>query len=488
MMFSYVDQHLPPIAIPETEQQRRALRDRILKVVGLEDLAKRGPVRWISKGRIERDTYRIEKILIETYPGMMVPGLVYVPNKLAGTAPAMISIPGHVYCEGKASDSVQARCVNLARRGIIALTYDYIDTGERNTGANACASMPYGGGNDHGLKGFSYTSGTPTGLEILDGVRAVDYLYTRPDVDRSRLGFTGESGGSNSTYWVSALDERVKLAVPVCSVTTFDYWIRNDRNWDWHQRPAGIRRIAEIPTLLALIAPRPLLVIGSLRGTDSEEFPFDQTEEAVRRACRAYELSGARQNIEIWESSTSHGYQQDKRERMYAFVEKHFLHRGRRRFRRTGVRSGAAARPGVRPARRQQDHGRYLCGVAAPAHARSAVSGRPRGRGEDPESSAAGGARCARAQRGSGAAPRTGAGNRQPRRCPDAAPDCGAGAGYPPAGGRDPAPQARCRSRYRAGQIRGTCGSCGIDPRGGSRRCAGRSSKHGRGRTRQQAH
>ena len=95
----------------------------------------------------------------------------------------MISIPGHVYCEGKASDSVQARCVNLARRGVIAMTYDYIDTGERNTGANACASMPYGGGNDHGLKGFSYTSGTPTGLEILDGVRAVDYLYTRADVD-----------------------------------------------------------------------------------------------------------------------------------------------------------------------------------------------------------------------------------------------------------------------------------------------------------------
>src|SRR4051812_40222550 len=93
MMFSYVDQHLPPIAMPETEQQRRALRDRILKVVGLEDLERRGLVRWISKSRIERDTYRIEKILIETYPGMMVPALVYVPRNLAGTAPAMISIP-----------------------------------------------------------------------------------------------------------------------------------------------------------------------------------------------------------------------------------------------------------------------------------------------------------------------------------------------------------------------------------------------------------
>lgn len=327
MMFSFVDRNLPPISVPERDEERLALRVRILKTVGLEDLEKRGPVRWVSKGSTDRDTYRIEKGLFESYPGMMVPALIYVPKKVNGAAPAMVTIPGHVYCEGKTHESVQARCVNLARRGIIAMTYDYIDTGERNTGANACASMPYGGGNDHGLKGFSYTSGTPTGLEILDGIRAVDYLYTRPDVDRNRLGFTGESGGSNSTYWVSALDERIKLAVPVCSVTTFDYWIRNDRNWDWHQRPAGVRSFAEISTLLALIAPRPLLVIGSLRGTDADEFPFDQTEEAVRVARRAYELKGAAKNIEIRESSTSHGYQQDKREHMYAFVEKHFLHR-----------------------------------------------------------------------------------------------------------------------------------------------------------------
>src|SRR5690349_7721949 len=175
---------------------------------------------------------------------MTVPALVYVPKAFRGKAPAMITIPGHVSCEGKARESVQARCANLARRGIVAMTYDYIGTGERNTGQDACAGMPYGGGNDHGLRGFSYTSHNPTGLEILDGIRAVDYLYSRPEVDRERLGFTGESGGSNSTYWVSALDERVKLAVPVCSVTTFDYWIRKNRNWDWHQRPAGIRRIA----------------------------------------------------------------------------------------------------------------------------------------------------------------------------------------------------------------------------------------------------
>ncbi|MCW5977905.1 MAG: prolyl oligopeptidase family serine peptidase [Bryobacteraceae bacterium] len=326
MMYSYVDANLPPIELPSTrrawEERKGPLRARILKLVGLERLDERAPVRWVAKGRIERDSYTIEKILFESYPGMMVSALVYVPKRIVSRAPAMVSIPGHVYCEGKGSESVQARCVNLALRGIIALTFDYLGTGERNTGADACGGMPYGGGNDHALRGFSYTAFNPTGVDILDGIRAVDYLLTRGDVDPERIGFTGESGGGNTTYWISALDERVALAAPVCSVTSFDYWIRNDRNWDWHQRPPGIRAVADISTLLALAAPRPLLVIGALRGTDAEEFPFDQTQEAVRIARQVYRLYGAEANLEIWESQTGHGYQRDKRERMYGFVEK----------------------------------------------------------------------------------------------------------------------------------------------------------------------
>ena len=334
MMFSYVDRHLPQIEIPvskdQWEQRRVRLRREILQLVGLEDLDKRGPVRWVTKGKLERDAYAIEKILFESYPGMMIPALVYLPKIRSGRVPAMITIPGHVYCEGKLPRACRHAAPTWRCRGIIAMTYDYIDTGERNTGANACASMPYGGGNDHGLRRFSYTAGNPTGLEILDGIRALDYLYGRADVDRNKIGFTGESGGSNSTYWVNAIDERVKLSVPVCSVTTFDYWIRNDRNWDWHQRPPGIRRIAEISTLLALAAPRPTLVVSSLRGTDSEEFPLDQAEKAIMQAREAYRLYGAQNTIELRESSTAHGYQQDKREQMYGFVEHYFLGRKER--------------------------------------------------------------------------------------------------------------------------------------------------------------
>src|SRR5262249_40367688 len=133
---------------------------------------------------------------------------------------------------------------------------------------------------------------------------------------------TGESGGSNSTYWIAAIDPRVKLAAPVSSVTTFDYWIRGDINWDWHQRPPGIRRLADIGTLLALHAPHPLVVISSKRGTDDEEFPFEEADKSFHWAKHVYDLFEAGDSATHYESSTAHGYQEDKRQVLYRAVER----------------------------------------------------------------------------------------------------------------------------------------------------------------------
>src|SRR5204863_3045237 len=117
----------------------------------------------------------------------------------------------------------------------------YFEHGNRTTGDDRNRPV---GQNSHRMRSFSSSRGSPTTLEVLDAIRALDVLTSQPEVDPERIGFTGESGGSNTTYWIAAVDPRVKLAVPVSSVTTFDYWIRNDINWDWHQRPPGIRRIA----------------------------------------------------------------------------------------------------------------------------------------------------------------------------------------------------------------------------------------------------
>ncbi len=326
-MTRFVDRQLEPLALPESADAWRArrtgLRTEVLTVLGIDDLL---PARWDlnvrPKGVIRRQGYRIEKLTYESYPGMAVPALLYVPEGLSGRTPGIVSIGGHCYATGKATEAIQQRNVNLALRGCVVLAYDYIDTGERNTGPDPFHGKPYGGGNHHGIRSFSYSRRTATGMEVLDGIRALDLLVSRPEVDPQRLGFTGESGASNSTYWVAAVDPRVKLAVAVSSVTTFDYWIRTDRNWDYHQRPPGIRRIADIGTLLALHAPAPLLVISSLRGTDDEEFPLEEAEKSVGWARHVYRLLSAADAIALIESTTAHGYQQDKREHLYTWVER----------------------------------------------------------------------------------------------------------------------------------------------------------------------
>lgn len=326
-MARFVEQQLSPLPLPETREPwlaaRAALRQRILQILGIDDLM---PPRWNlhvrSRGVLKRPGYRIEKITFESYRGLAVPALLYVPEGITGPAPGIVSIAGHCYGTGKATDFLQQRNVNLALRGCVVLAYDYTNCGERSTGPDPIGGKHLGGGNDHGISSFSFSRRTATALDVLDAVRALDVLASRPEVDPARLGFTGESGGGNSTYWIAAVDDRVRLAVPVSSVTTFDYWIRNDRNWDWHQRPPGIRRFADIGTLLALHAPAPLLVISSLCRTDDHEFPVEEAEKSVAWARHVYHLLGADDAIAHVESVTGHGYQEDKRRHLYRWVER----------------------------------------------------------------------------------------------------------------------------------------------------------------------
>jgi hypothetical protein len=331
----WVDAQLVPLplaeglAVRDWEARRTTTREALLDTLGLRGAwPPSWPLRVRVKEVLRRDGYTIEKLTYESWPGMAVPALLYVPERVPPEkAPGVVSISGHHYRASKAADFVQARNVNLVRRGCVVLSYDYMNCFERHTGGDGDGHdpVPHGGGNDHGITAFSFSERCPTALEVLDARRALDVLAGRPEVDTGRLGFTGESGGSNSTYWVAALDDRVRLSVPVCSVSTFDYWIDKDRNWDWHQRPPGARRVADIGVLLALHAPRPTLVVTSKRRTDDLEFPWEEAERSYRWARRVYELYGAEGKITHVESATGHGYQADKRLELYAWVERELL-------------------------------------------------------------------------------------------------------------------------------------------------------------------
>jgi murein DD-endopeptidase MepM/ murein hydrolase activator NlpD len=323
MMERFVERRLTPLPLPDSREawlaRREGLRREIFAILGIEDFMDSRPAPVVRpKGTIRREGYRIEKLTFETWPGLEVPALLYLPEGVKEPVPGMVSITGHTDVS-KAADYLQQRNVNLALRGCAVLAYEYFGYGERRTGDHPHHPT---GANGHGLRSFSFSRRTATGLEAIEAIRAIDVLAARPEVDRERIGFTGESGGSNSTYWAAALDPRVKLAVPVCSVTTFDYWIRTNVNWDWHQRPPGIRRVADIGTLLALHAPGPLLVLSSKRGTDDQEFPLDEAEKSHQWARHVYRLLGAEEAVAHVESTTAHGYQEDKRRHLYRWVER----------------------------------------------------------------------------------------------------------------------------------------------------------------------
>ncbi|MBM3792381.1 MAG: hypothetical protein FJW35_18815, partial [Acidobacteria bacterium] len=173
-MARFVEGQLRELPLPEDAgawlARRDGLRQEVLAILGIDDLV---PPRWElnvqPKGILRREGYRIEKLTFESYPGMAVPALLYIPEAIRGRAPGIVSIAGHAYATGKTTEHLQQRNVNLVLRGCVVLSYDYIDTGERNTGADPRHGQVYGGGNDHGIRSFSFSRRTPTGLEALDG-------------------------------------------------------------------------------------------------------------------------------------------------------------------------------------------------------------------------------------------------------------------------------------------------------------------------------
>jgi dienelactone hydrolase len=323
-MYAFVNANIPPLpvfrSVEDWERHRKETGTRILRLLGIDDILAKHKPRFINKGKLDRDGYVIEKINYESYPGMFVPALVYVPKALTAEAPAIIGASGHALCDSKASASMQARAYNLVRRGFIVMAYDYLGAWERAS-RDPCSKSTFQEDHRNGL--FSYTSRTATGIEVLDGIRAIDYLYSRPDVDRSRLAFTGPSGGGNSTYWTAAMDERVTLAVPVSSATSYEWWIKGDYAWDHHQRPVGLRSFADIGTLYAMIAPRPLLIINGR--PEMESMPLPAAMQSYEYAWAIYRLYGRENAIAFRESETGHGYQADKRVLLYLWLNRWFF-------------------------------------------------------------------------------------------------------------------------------------------------------------------
>ncbi len=258
--------------------------------------------------------YRIRKVRFEGYPGMWIPALLYEPTNLRGKVPAVLNPNGH-HIGGKAMDYKQARCINLAKRGMLALNTEFIGMGELSMNR------------DHYRVGHMDLCGA-AGVSVfyLAMSRALDLLIAHRHCDPNRVAMTGLSGGGWQTAVLASTDERITTIVPVAGHSPA--WQRVSCSadiGDLEQMPVDLCTVADYDLMTALFAPRPTLLIYNLR--DDCCFRSRRTRRSVYKPVKpVYENLGVGDRLvfyENWDPGT-HNYEADNRSQLYRFLNTHF--------------------------------------------------------------------------------------------------------------------------------------------------------------------
>ncbi len=269
-----------PGDLQDWQRRKPVLRGQLLEMLGLNPLPARTPLKPRITGALDRELYRIEKLVYQSSPGLYVTGNFYVPKNAPRPLPAVLYLCGHAPHPLGAKHHYQDRASWFASNGFACLILDTLEFGE-------VPGLHHG---THDLNMWHWLSlgYTPAGTEVWNAMRALDYLETRPEVDAQRIGVTGISGGGAITWYTTAVDERVRAAAPVCATFTYGsqaanwrasgqcdcIYFHNARGWDF-------------PMVAALIAPRPLLMISGRKDLD---FPPDGYHEVFRRSKKVYDL------------------------------------------------------------------------------------------------------------------------------------------------------------------------------------------------------
>jgi dienelactone hydrolase len=309
------------------DQRRAAMKSREDAEAYLRDVQEKiqrcfGP--WPEKtplnpritGVVEREQYKIEKVIFESRPGFLVTGNLYIPKGRPFPLPSVIGTCGHSE-NGKAYQAYQGFAQGLARQGYVVLIFDPIGQGERLQYPNDQLKSRIGvgvrehiyGGNQQFLVGEFFGA-----WRAWDGIRALDYLLTRPEVDPKQIGVTGCSGGGTMTTWLCGVDRRWTMAAPSCFVTTFLRNCENELPADTEQCPPMALALGlDHSDFLAAMAPKPIILLTK----EGDFFDVRGGEKAYADLRRLYGLLGAQDNIALFTEPGSHGYTQKSREAMY---------------------------------------------------------------------------------------------------------------------------------------------------------------------------
>jgi len=291
-------------------------------------------------GKLKGDGFHVENLIYESWPGHHVTANLYLPNTKP-PYPGVLVPCGHSH-DGKAAAAYQRACILLAKNGMAALCYDPIGQGERYQVLSEQPNEFFRGGSryrpPHPQVQFYCTaehtlmsvSSIPLGsnsarYRIWDGMRGIDYLVSRPDIDPKRIGCTGNSGGGTLTSYIMALDERVQCAAPVCYSTMFRYLVDFNGPQDGEQNIFGqLAYGMDIADYTLMRAPKPTLICA---GTHDSTFKIDGTWELFREAKRVYTRLGYAERVGIIEADAPHGFTIQLREGAARWMNRWLLHK-----------------------------------------------------------------------------------------------------------------------------------------------------------------
>ena len=315
-----VDQRYAALASrQEAQAYIREVQEKIQQCFG--PWPQKTPLNPRVTGVVERDAYRIEKVVFESRPSFLVTANLYVPKGRDLPLPGVVGTCGHSN-NGKAYLQYQSFAQGLARQGYVVLIFDPIGQGERLQYPNEKLQSRIGvgvrehlwAGNQQFLVGEFFGA-----WRAWDGIRALDYLLTRKEVDPRRVGVTGCSGGGTMTTWLCGVDRRWTMAAPSCFVMTFARNCENELPADTEQCPPKALALGlDQCDFLAAMVPAPIVLLTK----EGDFFDIRGSEKAYERLRRLYGLLGAEDNISMFVEAGGHGYSQKSREAMYRWFNR----------------------------------------------------------------------------------------------------------------------------------------------------------------------
>lgn len=314
-------------SLDEWKKRQDWIRKTMMEAIG--PFPEKTPLNAKTIRTLDKGDYKVEHIVFESQPGFYVTSTLFVPKSIKkNKAPAILYCSGHA-TEGYRINTYQHVMLNLVKKGFVVFAFDPVGQGERLEYLDASTGKSSVGGPtiEHSYPGAqAFISGSSQAKHMTwDGIRALDYLLSRKEVDATRVGITGRSGGGTQSAYIAAIDERIMAVAPECYITNFTRLLQSIGPQDAEQNLVhGIVRGLDQADYLTVRAPKPTLMITTTR----DIFSIQGARETAKEVSLIYQAYGIEKNFGMVEDDAPHQSTRKNREAMYAFFQKHLNNPG----------------------------------------------------------------------------------------------------------------------------------------------------------------